>query len=159
MARRCGNDAADGALSALCVLNSSRNRYGDGWCFVQDSWSAERARARWALCGGLKDESRMNRVLGDGGLLADALMERTTRNVDWDEWKDLRAVSSCGTMARIVLLELFTDAIFVYILGVADGEKETNGALGGLLREDGHGICRVVQQYYVHYLHSIVDVL
>lgn len=46
----------------------------------------------------------MNRVFGDGGFEEEGLILRTMRNLESDDWKDLRAVSSCG---RILRKELF----------------------------------------------------
>ena len=42
----------------------------------------------------------MNRVFGEGGFDVKGLMLRTIRNLEFDVWKDLRAVSSCGKMLR-----------------------------------------------------------
>lgn len=74
---------------------------------MKDSWRAERASARWALDGGLKDESRMKRVLGEGGLILDGLTVRTTLKAELEAWNDLSVFSSCGNRARVVLLEVF----------------------------------------------------
>jgi len=78
---------------------------------VEEECSADLARARWAFDGGLKEESRMNRVFGDGGLEADGLMLRTMRNLDSDDWKDLRADSRCGKMVRIELVVVLMLAV------------------------------------------------
>lgn len=41
----------------------------------------------------------MNRVFGEGGF-EEGLILRTMRNLESEDWKDLRAVSSCGKMLR-----------------------------------------------------------
>jgi hypothetical protein len=84
---------------------------------VEEECSADLARARWALDGGLNEESRMNRVLGDGGF-EEGLMLRTMRNLESDDWKDLRAVSSCGKMLRkeLVVVLIMVDTTIVQYL-------------------------------------------
>lgn len=46
----------------------------------------------------------MNRVFGDGEFEDEELILRTMRNLESDDWKDLRAVSSCGKMLRSELV-------------------------------------------------------
>jgi hypothetical protein len=84
---------------------------------VEEECSADLARARWAFDGGLNEESRMNRVLGDGGF-EEGLMLRTMRNLESDDWKDLRAVSSCGKMLRkeLVVVLIMVDTTIVQYL-------------------------------------------
>jgi hypothetical protein len=79
---------------------------------VEEECRADLARARWALDGGLNEESRINRVFGDGGLEDEGLILRTMRNLESDDWKDLRAVSSCGKMLRkeLVVVLMMADA-------------------------------------------------
>jgi len=56
----------------------------------------------------------MNRVFGEGGLEEEGLILRTMRNLESDDWKDLRAVSSCGKMLRkeLFVVVMMGDAIF-----------------------------------------------
>jgi hypothetical protein len=85
---------------------------------VEEECSADLARARWALDGGLNEESRMNRVFGDGGFEEEGLMLLTMRNLESDDWKDLRAVSSCGKMLRkelVVVLMMVDTTFFRYL--------------------------------------------
>lgn len=100
------------------MLKSNRNLKGEVCAWVKESWRADRASARCALEGGLKEESRMKRVLGDeGGLLGKGLMVWTTRKVDLEDWNDFRADSSFGSMACMVLLEVAigADVIVVFV--------------------------------------------
>jgi hypothetical protein len=86
---------------------------------VEEECSADLARARWALDGGLNEESRMNRVFGDGGFEEEeGLMLLTMRNLESDDWKDLRAVSSCGKMLRkeLVVVLIMVDTTIVQYL-------------------------------------------
>jgi hypothetical protein len=83
---------------------------------VEEECKADLARAKWALDGGLKDESRMNRVFGDGGLVAEGLILRTMRNLESDDWKDLRAASSCGRMLRSELVVVLMMQLSVQFL-------------------------------------------
>jgi hypothetical protein len=78
------------------------------------------ARARCAFEGGLNEESRTNRVFGDGGFDEEGLILRTMRNLESDDWKDLRAVSSCGKMLRkeLVVVLMMVDATYRSILGI-----------------------------------------
>lgn len=106
-ARRCAKLAGLGALSALCVLKSSKTRYGlfsEGACWR----SAEVARLRWALEGGLKLESRMYSVFGcvDAGFTV-----RTTWKAADELVKERSADSKSGSAA-------FTDTIRDAILVV-----------------------------------------
>ena len=61
---------------------------------------ADLARVRWAFDGGLKDESRMKRVLGEGAGVEAAFIVFTTRKRDFDAWKVVRAEVSSGRMLR-----------------------------------------------------------
>lgn len=56
----------------------------------------------------------MNRVFGEGGFEEEGLILRTMRNLESDDWKDLRAVSSCGKMLRkeLFVVVMMGDAIF-----------------------------------------------
>ena len=53
----------------------------------------------------------MNRVFGDGGFEAEGLILRTMRNLESDDWKDLRADSRCGKMVRIELVVVLMLAV------------------------------------------------
>ena len=74
-------------------------------------WRADLARVRWALEGGLKEESKMRSVLGDGGVLSSlevevevvevvGLMVCTMRKREWDDWKDRREEERSGSRER-----------------------------------------------------------
>ena len=69
---------------------------------MEDLWRAVKARVWWAMLGGLKEGSRMMRVEGGvvGGvagwgvrLFGWTVWRR--RNVDFEDWKSLRAVERC----------------------------------------------------------------
>jgi len=62
--------------------------------------SADLARVRCAFDGGLKDESRMKRVLGDGAGVGAGFIVFTTPKRDFDAWKVVRAEVSSGRMLR-----------------------------------------------------------
>lgn len=87
----------------------------------------------------MKEESRIKRVFGEAELLLllllflcldEGLTVRTMRNVDVDDWKDLSANSSCGSMARMALLELFISGDVIVVI------KEMEGRTVGELRDE-----------------------
>jgi hypothetical protein len=99
--RRWWKGAAEGALSAFRVLKRRSRRWGGG------EWEAERRavwiRVEWARVGGLKEESRIRRVAGEGvdevceggvGVRVEGWTVWRTRKVEEGEedWKSLRAV-------------------------------------------------------------------
>jgi hypothetical protein len=84
-------------LSALCVLNSNKNLNGpvsEGACCFR----ADVASVRWAIDGGLKEESRMYSVRG---CVLVALTVRTTRNFEGEDVKECKADSRSGSIALI----------------------------------------------------------
>jgi len=106
---RSEKDAAEGALSALCVLKRRRKRIGGGWSVfgvvveVVLLWRADLARMRWAFDGGLNEESRISRVFEfGGGVLGNGLIVWRTLNRDSDDWKDRRPLLKVGRMERSV---------------------------------------------------------
>jgi hypothetical protein len=110
-AMRCTKLAGLGALSALCVLKSSSSLYGlfsEGACCV----SAEVARARCAIDGGLKEESRIYSVFG---CVVVGFTVRTTRNLEGEEVKECSEESRSGSSDRN---DAIREAISAMVSGV-----------------------------------------
>ena len=92
--------AALGALSALWVLKRRRRRWGAECCFCTEVWKADLARWICAFEGGLKDESRMKRVCGEGAGWVEGFIVRRMRNLEEEDWKDWSAEVRSGRRLR-----------------------------------------------------------
>jgi len=130
-ARRCSKLAGLGDLSALWVLKRRTRRCGRGSCVLR---RAARARALWAMEGGLKEESRMKRVFGweesagEELVGTEELEEGFTVRMTWkrelEDANDLRADSREGSKARVFESRLDMSAVSMvlkeWIMGVTE---------------------------------------